>query len=118
MARARAIGEYLAAKYGYAGAALADSLRRCEAIVASFAALDVAKRGFLAGNSLSALDLGWASFAGLIQPLPNDLCPMDALWRDLYTWTPAKTAPAKVAELLAHRERVYRDWMEWPASLR
>jgi hypothetical protein len=117
-ARERSIGQYLAAKYGYTGASLTDSLRRCEAIVASFAVLDVAGKGFLAGNSLSALDLGWAAFAGLIQPLPNDLCPMDPVWRDLYTWTPAETAHVKVAALLAHRHRVYRDWMDWPVSVR
>jgi hypothetical protein len=116
-ARERAIGQYLAAKYGYTGATLIDSRRRCETIVATFAALDVAGTTFLAGNSLSALDLGWASFAGLIRPLPNDKCRMDPLWRDLYTWTPADTAPEAVAALLAHRDRTYRDWMQWPASL-
>ena len=80
-------------------------------------ALDVAKQGFFTGKSLSALDLGWASFAALIQPLPNDLCSMDPMWRDLYTWTPAETAPVKVAELLAHRDHIYRGWMELPVSL-
>jgi hypothetical protein len=116
-ARARAIGHYLAAKYGYPGASLVESRRRCEVIVAAFAALDVAKQGFFTGKSLSALDLGWASFAALIQPLPNDLCSMDPMWRDLYTWTPAETAPVKVAELLAHRDHIYRGWMELPVSL-
>jgi hypothetical protein len=113
-----AIGQYLAAKYRYPGATVIESRQRCESIVAAFATLDVAKHAFLAGNSLSALDLGWAAFAALIQPLPNDLCPMDPVWRDLYTWTPTETAPVKVAALLAHRDQIYRDWMELPISLR
>lgn len=112
--RERAIGQYLAAKYRHPGFTVTESSRRCEGIVAAFATLDFAKQGFLAGNSLSALDLGWAAFAALIQPLPNDLCPMDPVWRDLYTWTPRETAPEKVAALLAHRDRIYRDWMELP----
>jgi hypothetical protein len=116
--RERAVGQYLAAKYSYPGVTAIESRQRCESIVGAFAALDVAKQGFLAGNSLSALDLGWAAFAALIQPLPDELCPMDPLWRDLYTWTPTETASAKVATLLAHRDRIYRDWMEMPVSLR
>ena len=116
-AHERGIGQYLATKYSYPVVSLIESRQRCEGIVAAFAALDVAKHGFLAGNSLSALDLGWASFAALIQPLPNDLCSMAPVWRDLYTWTPADTAPVKVAELLAHRNHIYRDWMELPISL-
>jgi hypothetical protein len=95
---------------------LAESRRRCEHIVSVFAGLVAAERGFLAGNTLSALDIGWASFAALIQPLPNDLCPMDPLWRDIYTWTPAEIAPANITELLAHRGRIYRDWIELPTS--
>ena len=36
------------------------------------------KRGsrFLVGDSLSAVDLYWAVFAALIQPLPDNLCKM------------------------------------------
>jgi hypothetical protein len=94
--RERTIGQYLAAKYSDPGVTEIESRQRCEDIVAAFATLNVAKHGFLAGNSLSALDLGWAAFAALIQPLPNDVCPMDPVWRDLYTWTPTKTAPVQV----------------------
>jgi hypothetical protein len=116
--RERAIGQYLAGKYSYPGATVVESRQRCEGIVAAFATLDVPEQGFLVGNSLSALDLGWAAFAALVQPLPNDRCPMDPVWRDLYTWTPTETAPAKVAALLAHRDRIYRDWMELPVCAR
>ena len=116
--RERAIGHYLADKYGYTSASLVESRYRCESIVAAFAALDITAEGFFAGTSLSALDLGWAAFAALIQPLPHDLCPMNALWRDLYTWTPAQSAPDAVAALLAHRDRIYRDWLELPVLVR
>jgi hypothetical protein len=117
--RERKIGQYLAAKYGYhQGASLIESRQRCEAIMGAFAALNVAKQGYLTGNSLSALDLGWASFAALIQPLPDDLCPMGKLWRDLYTWTPVETRSSSLAPLLDHRDRIYTEWMELPIAAR
>jgi hypothetical protein len=116
--RERAIGRYLAAKYDYSGASLLESRQRCEAVVAAVASMNITARGFLSGTSLSALDLGWAAFAALIQPLPHDLCPMDTLWRDLYTWTPAETAPEAIAALLAHRDLIYRDWLELPVVVR
>jgi hypothetical protein len=116
--RERAIGRYLAAKYGHSEASLVESRRRCEAVVAAFASMTITTQGFLWGTSLTALDLGWAAFAALIQPLPHELCPMDALWRKLYTWTPAEAAPEAVAALLAHRDRIYRDWLELPVVVR
>jgi hypothetical protein len=116
--RERAIGRYLAAKYGHSADSLIESRQRCEAVVAAFASISITEQDFLFGSSLSALDLGWAAFAALIQPLPHDLCPMDTLWRDLYTWTPAETAPEAVAALLAHRDRIYQSWMELPVVVR
>lgn len=116
--RERAIGRYLADKYGYTSASLTDSRHRCESIVAAFAALDITSEGFFTRTSLSALDLGWAAFAALIRPLPHDRCPVDALWRDLYTWMPEQSAPDAVAALLAHRDRIYRDWLELPVIVR
>jgi len=77
--RERAIGRYLAAKYGYAGASLEESRQRCEAIVATFAASLPEPGAFLRGTTLTALDLGWAAFAALIRPLPQELYPMDSL---------------------------------------
>jgi hypothetical protein len=116
--RERAIGRYLAAKYGHSTASLIDSRQRCEAIVAAFASMNITTHGFLSGTSLSALDLGWAAFAALIQPLAQELCPMDPLWRDLYTWTPTEIAPEALAALLAHRDRIYRGWLELPVLVR
>jgi hypothetical protein len=117
--RERAIGRYLAAKYSHSGASVAGSRQRCEAIVAAFASMNLTADGFLSGTRLSALDLGWAAFAALIRPLPHVLCPMDPLWRDLYTWTPATdTAPEALAALLDHRDRIYREWLELPVVVR
>ena len=116
--RERAIGRYLANKYGYARAAIAASQRRCEDIVMAFADRLSSGSRFLYGEALTALDIGWAAFAAMIQPLPADQCPMDALWRDLFTWVPKSCAPDKLDSLLEHRNRIYRDWLELPVIVR
>lgn len=37
---------------------------------------------------------------------------MRPMWRDLYTWVPAQTAPEAVETLLARRDGLYRPWLE------
>ena len=115
--RERGIGRYLAKKYQHNTDSLEESTRRCEAIVATFAALQAVGHDYLLGSSLTALDLAWAAFAALIQPLPEDLCPMRPLWRDLYTWVPSMTPRPTVEGLLAFRERIYRDRLPLPVDL-
>ncbi len=105
----RRIGHYLGAKYGYAPEAVAPAAARCEAIVAAMAALASGGDGSLLGSELTALDLGWATFAALIQPLPDAVCPMEPLWRELWTWTPEETAPEAVRGLLARRDAIYEQ---------
>jgi glutathione S-transferase len=115
--RERGIGKYLAAKYRHSSDTIEESTRRCEVILASFAALRANAQDYLAGPGLTALDLAWAAFAALIQPLPEQLCPMKPLWRELYTWMPEATPLNAVEPLLAHRDRIYRDWLPLPVDL-
>ena len=115
--RERAIGHYLAAKYGYHGASIAAARRRCEDVVAAFVQLSHVDAPYLAGPTLTALDLGWAAFAALIKPLHESGFAMHPLWRDLYTWSPTETAPEAVETLLARRDRIYDEWLELPDVL-
>ncbi len=77
-----------------------------------------AGRPFFVGDRLTALDLYWATFATLIQPLPAEVCPMYEESRLLYTLTD----PALLAQvdplLLEHRDRVYREYLPMPLRLR
>jgi glutathione S-transferase/glutaredoxin len=116
-ARERGIGQYLSKKYRHHTDSLEESTRHCEAIVATFAGLQVADHNYLSGSSLTALDLAWAAFAALIQPLPEHSCRMTPLWRDLYTWMPSVTSRSAVEGLLSFRERIYRDWLPLPVDL-
>ncbi|HEY6394368.1 MAG TPA: hypothetical protein VIX12_03055 [Candidatus Binataceae bacterium] len=40
---------------------------------------------FYIGDRLTVLDIYSATFAGALEPLPHELCPMDLTFRDLYT---------------------------------
>jgi glutathione S-transferase len=110
----------LGRKYGYSQAAAAAAPARVEGILRLFSEQLAAqqRRGsaFLLGERLSALDLYWAGFAGLISPLPEPQCAMPAMLRPLYELGgPARAACSP--ELLAHRDRVYREHLELPIAL-
>jgi glutathione S-transferase len=115
--RERGIGLYLSQKYLHSTDSVEAATKRCEEIVAIFAGLMATGHSYLLGPCLTALDLAWAAFAALIQPLPEDLCPMKPLWRDLYTWKPAETPRDTLEGLLSFRERIYRDWLPLPVDL-
>lgn len=109
----------LGAKYGYTPEAAEAAPWRVIAILRMLAAqLDrqrLAGKPFLVGSRLSALDVYWATFAAMLEPLPEELCPMPAGLRSVYTVTgPVREAldPA----LLAHRDFVYREYLELPVD--
>jgi glutathione S-transferase len=74
------ITNYLATRYGYDAAIAEAAPSRVAAILRAFAAQLAAQRErgrrHLVGDALSALDIWWASFAAMIEPLPPELCPM------------------------------------------
>jgi glutathione S-transferase len=115
--RERNIGQYLAKKYQHNTDSVEASTKRCEEIISTFAGLRTTDHEYLLGPNLTALDLAWAAFAALIQPLPEDLCPMKPLWRDLYTWTPFATLGPRVKALLSLRERIYADLLPLPIDV-
>ena len=109
----------LAEKYGYSAAAAEAAPWRVIAILRMFSALldrqRLAGKPFLIGDRLSALDVYWATFAAMLEPLPADLCPMPSGLRSVYT----ASGPVREAldpALLAHRDFVYREFLELPVD--
>lgn len=108
----------LATKYGYSPeqAVLAD--RRVVEILSLLSGVLLAQRergrDFFVGGSLSAVDLYWATFAAMLQPLPPEQCPMDDVLRAGYTLSQAEALAAADPILLAHRDRIYRDRLGLP----
>jgi glutathione S-transferase len=115
--REHGIGHYLSKKYQHNTDSVEGSIKRCEEIIRTFAGLRAAGHDYLLGSTMTAIDLAWASFAALIQPLAEDLCPMKPLWRNLYTWMPSVTPRHAVEELLSLRDRIYRDWLPLPVDV-
>jgi hypothetical protein len=112
------IGDYLAVRYGYNEAAAKRAPARVAEILRSLAKQlrEQRERGrrFLVGDSLSALDLYWATFAVLLQPLPPAECAMPDFLRTSYTVTEGPIKEALDPALLEHRDRIYRDYLELP----
>ena len=72
---------------------------------------------YLIGDRLSALDLYWAAFAALIEPLPHEACPMPAGLRAGYSQRHPTMDAALDTALLDHRQRIYDEWLELPIDL-
>jgi glutathione S-transferase len=109
----------MAAKYGYDGPTAVRARARSIGIVRMLAgrleAQQAAGRRFLVGERLSAADLYWAAFAALIEPMPHELCPMPDFLRTMYT-TRDEELRAPAASLLAHRDAIYREFLELPMA--
>ena len=72
---------------------------------------------FFIGDQLSALDIYWATFAALIQPLPHELCPMPQAFRSMYTDTNPVVQAAVTPLLLEQRDFIYHTYLELPIDL-
>jgi len=108
-------------KYGYSPGAAAAAPARVAEVVRALAARLEAQRSqgsrFLIGDRLSALDIYWAVFAALIEPLPDNLCPMPSEFRRRYLCEDPLVRSATTPQLLAHRDFTYHQYLELPVDL-
>ena len=72
---------------------------------------------FLIGDRISALDIYWAAFAALIKPLPDEQCKITPGFRRMYDCADPAVVEATTAQLLEHRDFIYREYMELPLDL-
>jgi glutathione S-transferase len=119
---ARPIAEYVGSRYGYGRYPMETIDRRVAELLQLFGALLRGPRAggarFLIGDRLTALDLYWASFAALIEPLPPEQCPMFDIMRPLYTLSDPSLRPLVDPALLAHRDWIYQQYLPLPVPLR
>jgi hypothetical protein len=108
-------------KYGYSPAIAAAAPARVAQIVERLGERLESRRSrgarFLIGERLSALDIYWAVFAALIEPLPENLCPMPSELRRRYTCEDPVVRAAITPQLLAHRDFIYHEYLELPVDL-
>ena len=111
----------MAARYAYSDAAAAAAPDRVAEILALFAAQLRAQReagrAWLVGDRLSALDLYWAAFAALIEPLPHEQCPMPDYLRAAYGASHPAIDAALDRALLDHRDAIYAEHLALPLDL-
>jgi len=114
----RRLFAYLAHKYGYDKAAAEAAPARLVGILSALSdRLELQhKRGsrFFIGDALTALDIYWATFAVMNDPLPDELCPLSPAFRRVYTNTDPAIKSATTPILLEHRDFIYRNFLELP----
>jgi glutathione S-transferase len=117
----RAMLGRMARQYGYSRAAADAAPERVAEILAmlarQLAAQRVFGRRYLVGDDLSAADIYWAAMAALVAPLPAEVCAMPEMLRGLYADPGPRVTAALDPALLEHRDRIYREHMEFPLAL-
>ena len=115
---ARAPAERLGGRYGYSDGAADAAGRRVAEILARLSAQLLAQREagslYFIGDALTALDIYWACFAALYEPLSADLCPMPEPLRGAYLLADPDVRKAGDAILLEHRDFIYRTHLTLP----
>jgi len=108
----------LAWRYGWSDAAGAAAPARCAEVLGLLARrlAQQAARGsrYLVGDALTIADLTWATFAVLVRPLPEDVCPMPAQTRAMYSIQHPAIEAALDPALIAHRDFVYQRHLVLP----
>ena len=109
------IAERIGAKYGYSSEAAARTPGRVLDIVgllaSQLAQQKLRGRTFLIGEQLSALDVYWATFAALIDPLPDEHYPTPAMIREAYTVQDPQVLELFDTDLRAHRDTIYSRFL-------
>jgi glutathione S-transferase len=115
------VAAYIGKKYGYspeAGAAAAARVAELLTMLASrLKAQHAMGSRYYVGQELTAVDIYSATFMALLQPLPQDVCPMDTSARSAFEFREPLTDAALDEVLLAHRQMMYRDRLALPLSL-
>lgn len=108
----------LTARYGYSAEAAAAADDRIVDLLDLFSSRLAAQRkagsDYLIGDSLSAADIYWATFAAMLRPLPPEQCPMSDMMRGAYGTLTPKIETALDPALIEHRDRIYERHLELP----
>jgi glutathione S-transferase len=111
----------MANQYGYTRAAADAAPGRVAETLTVLSRQLAAQRAkgcrYLIGDRVSAVDIYWAAMAALVSPLPAEFCAMPEMLRGLYGNPGPIVAKALDPALLEHRDRVYREHMEFPLVL-
>jgi glutathione S-transferase len=109
------VAQYLAQKYGYSEQAGAAAHGRVIDLLTMFAGRLAAQQAkgsdYFFDCGMTAVDIYAATFAGLLQPLPEEVCAMRSATRAAFSTVDDETLGA-AGGLLAHRDMMYERWLE------
>lgn len=108
------VGRYLGLRYGLTGVDVGSLKSRAVASL-EFLAETLGDREYLLGDRFTAVDIYCAAALNMIDPLPEDLCPMVPLMRAIFESMKVDVTAPEV--LLAHRRRIYERHLELPMVL-
>jgi glutathione S-transferase len=116
--RGRALMGPMASKYGYEEKAALDAPLQVAQIVKSLARRLASQRAagsrFFIGEQLCALDIYWATFAAMVAPLAQEVCPMAPGLRRMYSDIGPAVESELTPPLLEHRDFIYREYLQLP----
>lgn len=108
----------MARKYGWspesaeaAPRALGSIFGHLDSVLARAEAQDGA---YFLGDTFSAVDIYWATFAGMFAPLPEEVNPMPGYLRAGYASGGEALQGLLTPRLLAHRDRIYQSHLALP----
>jgi len=107
---------YLAAKYGYVPEQIAGARARIAAVLGALADRLAGGRDYLIGDRLSAADIYAAATMGVLQPLPEELCPTLPVFRHACETIDDDVKALIPPAVRAHRERMYQRHLTLPVT--
>ena len=118
---AEPVAKYLARKYGYRPGVGDDARRRVRSALSMLSARLKSQRAagseYIVGDGLTAADIYCATFAGMFQPLAEDVCAMDKHMRIAFDTLDDDTRAVLDPILFEHRDMMYERHLELPLSL-
>jgi glutathione S-transferase len=110
------VARYLAPRYGFEPAAV-DAAKRRVIDVLTMLSSRIASRPYLMGETLTAVDIYWATFANLLIPLPPEDMAANPSIRAAFTCRDEQMLGAISRRLRAHQRDVYENHLELPVLL-
>jgi glutathione S-transferase len=107
---------YLGVKYGYAPDRVAGARARIAAVLATLAERLSNGRDYLVGDRLSAADIHAAAALGVLQPLPDEVCPTLPVFRHACETIDEDVKALVPTSLRAHRDRMYERHLTLPVT--
>jgi glutathione S-transferase len=108
---------YLAAKYGYAPERIEPARARAVSVLDDLGRRLADGRRYLLGDTLSGVDIVAATALGIVQPMPEELCPMLPVFRAAYESQHPEIRDAASPASIAHRDFIYQQHLRLPVIL-